>query len=336
MRNAKKLLSVLLALTLALGTAAAGVGGLPLRSSAAGTGKAIVLVTGGAADFIKGAQQSSVWFGNYMQSSADSKEPVKWRVLSNADGKLFLLADQNLDVVQYYEHETSITWENSTVRSWLNGDFCSAAFSDAEHAAIPEDTVVNDNNPYYGTAGGNDTTDQVFLLSIAEATTAAYGFPEGYDSADTRKATNTAFVSAGGHTGTNGMYANGAADYWWLRSPGDSSNCAAFVTNYGFVADGGNHVDDDNIAVRPALNIHLNAVLFTSAPAGGKAGSGLTAVSDYDGAEWKLTLLDESRSDFTASACRLGDKWVITYSGATTGENEKISAMIVNGSGEVT
>lgn len=58
---------------------------------------------------LKGGQTSSVYFGNYQQSDAtgQTKEPVKWRVLANnenANGSLFLLADQNLDAYGSYEH----------------------------------------------------------------------------------------------------------------------------------------------------------------------------------------------------------------------------------------
>ena len=81
--------------------------------------------------------------------------------------------------------------EKSTMRSWLNGysaeqntggssgidytsdNFIGAAFSEKEQGAIADTTVVNDDNPTHGTEGGNDTTDKIFLLSIAEATTAA-------------------------------------------------------------------------------------------------------------------------------------------------------------------
>lgn len=59
---------------------------------------------------IKGAQKSSVYFGNYKQSSDGNgdylTEPIKWRVLQNADDKLFLLADKILDVY-YYHHNGS-------------------------------------------------------------------------------------------------------------------------------------------------------------------------------------------------------------------------------------
>ncbi len=34
---------------------------------------------------------------------------------------VFLLADKNLDVQRYNDTRTAVTWENCTMRSWLNG-----------------------------------------------------------------------------------------------------------------------------------------------------------------------------------------------------------------------
>ena len=341
MRFAKKGLSVFLAMLMVFGTFAVGGAGLALTASAAETGKAIRLVTNGAADFITGAQTSNVWFGNYMQSSADSKEPVKWRVLSNADGKLLLLSDQNLDVVRYNETSTSVTWETCTLRKWLNGydghpyddAFIGSAFNEKELSAVAESELENADNPRQGTSGGNNTTDKVFLLSIAEATNTAYGFTDN----GARLSTDTAYVAAGGHTGGNMYGGVGEPDSWRLRSPGIFSTGAASVDLYGFVFDIGSGVNYDRVAVRPAFNLDLKSVLFTSAAAGGKSGDGLTAVDEYTGSDWKLTFLDESRSDFTASfGGAQDDVYTISYNGATTGENEKISAMIVSGDGVCT
>ncbi len=71
---------------------------LPAAALAADTGKAIQLVSGGSAANIGGSQKDNVFFGNYFQSNGTTKDPVKWRVLSNAGGQLFLLSDQNLEV----------------------------------------------------------------------------------------------------------------------------------------------------------------------------------------------------------------------------------------------
>ncbi|MBO4913572.1 MAG: hypothetical protein J5449_00040, partial [Oscillospiraceae bacterium] len=305
--------------------------------------KTINLVSG-KADYIKGAQQTNVWFGNYMQSSADSKEPVKWRVLQNKDGKLFLLSDQNLDVVRYNEEFTPVTWADCTLRAWLNGypgnpyndSFIGSAFSEKELTAVADSAVENANNPSYNTPGGDDTTDKVFLLSIAEAKNTDYGFTDNYDTTDTRVSTNMQYVANGGHTG-GGMNGVGGADYWWLRSPGGNGLGAAIVNGGGTLNHSGINVDDYLVAVRPALNVDLGKVLFTSPAENGKQGDGLTAVGNYTGSDWKLTVKDECRSGFRARCTAIENGvYTIAYSGASTGDNEKISAVIVDADGVVT
>ena len=181
----------------------------PVTASAADGSKAIQLVDSGTAANIGGEQADNIYFGNYFQSNSTTKEPVKWRVLSNSDGKLFLLSDQNLDVKPYNSSSTGITWEKSTIRSWLNGyeasknnsgtdyssnNFIDAAFSGDEQVAIADTYVYNKKNPVYNTSGGNDTTDQIFLLSIEEADNRNY-FPNANGN-DSRKSTNTAYVAS--------------------------------------------------------------------------------------------------------------------------------------------
>ena len=93
------------------------IGLLPTSALAAGldTEKAIQLADSGTAANISGGQVDSIYFGTYQQSSNGSggynTDPIKWRVLSNSDEKLFLLSDQNLDVKPYNSSYTSITWE---------------------------------------------------------------------------------------------------------------------------------------------------------------------------------------------------------------------------------
>ena len=204
-----------------------------------------------------------IYFGNYWQNDTngdgkadqnDQKEPIKWRVLSVNGNDAFLLADQNLDAKPYNEKYTSVTWATCTLRTWLNDTFLSTAFTSAEQAAIKNTTVVNDDNPYYGTEGGENTIDKVYLLSIAEASNTAYGFNGefGTDS-ETRVATNTAYVAS------KGMNAVGEADCWWLRSPGGSSGRASRVSNDGYGYDAGTFVTHGYYAVRPALHLNLSS-----------------------------------------------------------------------------
>ena len=205
-----------------------------------------------------------IYFGNYWQNDTngdgkadqnDQKEPIKWRVLSVNGNDAFLLADQNLDAKSYNEEWEDVTWATCTLRTWLNDTFLNTAFTSAEQAAIKNTTVVNDDNPYYGTEGGENTTDKVYLLSIAEASNIAYGFNgEFRTSSETRVATNTAYVA-----GKDGMSAVGEADWWWLRSPGNYSDNASIVYDDGYGTPLGTNVSFDSGAVRPALHLNLSS-----------------------------------------------------------------------------
>ena len=352
----KSRLRLLCLLTALLGLFGAGQtwAGTPTTSGTSSTHRGAV-VDGTAAN-IGGRQADNLYFGTYQQSSDGNGgyniDPIKWRVLENADGQLFLLSDQNLDVFQYHTDWESVTWEKSTMRSWLNGygasentggdsgtdytsdNFIGAAFSEKEQKAIAETTVVNDDNPNHNTDGGNNTTDKIFLLSIAEASNSSYFADDA-----SRISTNTAYVVDGGKIGGD-MYSAGKGDWWWLRSPGSSDHSAAGVAGNGDVDNAGVYGDKEDRAVRPAFHLDLNSVLFTSAAAGGKSASGmdsgLTAVGDYDGNEWKLTLLDDSRSFSVTETTVSGDRGTtvtLHYSGATNGTNEYISVLLTDEQG---
>ncbi len=200
-----------------------------------------------------------IYFGNYYQSNSSTKEPIKWRVLSVNGNDAFLLADQNLDAKPYNEKFTDVTWATCTLRTWLNDAFLNTAFTSAEQVAIKNTTVVNDDNPYYDIEGGENTTDKVYLLSIAEASNTAYGFNgEFRTESETREAKNTAYAKeCGALTSTSTEYEGNG--YWWLRSPGIISGSASIVFDDGYGLGNGGSVILDNVAVRPALHLNLSS-----------------------------------------------------------------------------
>ena len=134
----------------------------------------------------------------------------------------------------------------------MNGTFLSSAFTNAEQAYIPTVTVTADKNPKYSTSAGNNTQDQVFLLSITEV--------EKYFSTDNdRMCVPTAYAIAQGAWTSDSYSVGGAATcWWWLRSPGDSGG-AAVVGDGGSVYYNGCYVNDGSVCVRPALWINLES-----------------------------------------------------------------------------
>lgn len=299
---------------------------LSLTAYAAGTGKNLQLTAGD----ISGAQASSVYFGKYNQSSNGAGEyiiePIKWRVLSNSGSQLFLLADQNLDCKQYHGVRTNVTWGQCNLRTWLNGesngDFKVDAFSTDERSSIADSTVVTD---------GRKTTDKIFLLSSEEVGNDTYGFTNK----ESLIATSTAYAKKqGAHSGD-----------WWLRSPGSQgSDHAAVVHSGGGVTWGGYPVTNGGYAVRPAFNLNLSSIIFTSAAVGGKSSgtvgvAALTAPAAYTGTEWKFTVLDKGRSFLAqrtdSGNVTAGNNISISYTDATVGVNEYVSAILLNSSEEL-
>ncbi len=218
-----------------------------------------------------------IWFGNTNGDGKvdknDKKTPIKWRVLSVEGDDAFLMADKNLDCQRYNDTDTDVTWETCTMRSWLNGygaesnkdgkdysgnNFLDNAFSADEQSAIRTTNVVNHDNPEYGTEGGNDTMDKVYLLSLDEVENPSYGFGSHNSTSATRVAVNTAYTAGGGEV-DGCMSSAGKAGAWWLRSSGYDSDYASCVDDDGFVCADGYYVDNSDDGVRPALHLNLKA-----------------------------------------------------------------------------
>ena len=127
-----------------------------------------------------------------------------------------------------------------------------------------------------------------------------------------------------------------ASSFWWLRSPSELSNAVAFVDGNGGIRYDGLYDFRSEWGVRPAFNLNLNSVLFTSPAVGEKPDGGLTKVPEYSGNEWKLTLLDNSNNFAVtekAVSAASGDTVTLNYTGASAGINEYISAIIADNSG---
>jgi surface protein len=240
----------------------------------------------------------------------------------------------------------SENWGGASGTDYSNDSFIGDAFAAKEQPAILETDVKNSKtdtytpNPDYSTEGGNDTMDKVFLLSLAEAVNTTYGFTDN----NSRRSTNTAYVTGGGKIGSSGMYDVGKSDIWWVRSPGQYLYTAARVFINGSVNTDGDNVYNTGVAVRPAFNLNLGSVLFISAAAGGKAGDVgvLSEIGGYSGKEWKLTLLDDSRRGEdgfqvmdTVVYGAPGSTVTLTYGNATVGNNEYISAILADGDGSL-
>ena len=195
-------------------------------------------------------------FGTYEQDNniSNGKENIKWLVLAKENNRVLVISDKALDCQPYNSSYTEeVTWENCSLRKWLNGTFLNKAFSTEEQAQIQNTTVSADNNPQYSTNPGNATTDKVFLLSINEV-------EKYFNSDEARKCAPTAYAKAqGASTNDTCKTPSGAATcWWWLRSPGDDQSSAAYVYFGGDVFELGNYVFSGLNAVRPAMWITID------------------------------------------------------------------------------
>ena len=141
---------------------------------------------------------------------------------------------------------SSVTWETSSLRSWLNDSFLKEAFSGEELALIATTQVSADKNPTYSTNPGNDTVDKIFIQSILET--------KRYFTSDSSRQ-----VHATDYAIAKGAYLGIDRNAWyWLRSPGFDSEKAAGVMTSGGVDDFGDDVYGDVCgSIRPSMWVNL-------------------------------------------------------------------------------
>lgn len=209
------------------------------------------LESGEDADAIKAQRESLIEFGNYT-----------WRILDVQDGKALIITDELIEERQYNVSRTTIVWENSTIRKYLNEDFLNQ-FSPSERERIE---YMQHDNPPYGRLGGKKTYDYVFLLSLDEAKRYFRTVPvEKTKFASEQEATKY-YQDKGSRTAVfaEGNDNAGIRNPWWLRTPGsearESWGTKANKKTYDLVMSvdwGGEEFYDrgveDDIGVRPAL-----------------------------------------------------------------------------------
>ena len=190
-------------------------------------------------DFIK--------FGKYRQSDkTDSARVIDWQILDKKDGKALVISKFALDGKKFHEVLEAATWETCTLRRWLNGEFISSAFSEAELAAIPTVTVAAHKNPTYDSYSGKPTEDKVFLLSVKEA--------------------NTYFKTnkAAACMPTTYAKSKGATEFgecrWWLRTIGEKTGRITYVNKFIGIDCKGEPNNSTGMAVRPAMWIDLGKI----------------------------------------------------------------------------
>ncbi len=199
-------------------------------------------------------------------------EPIKWRILTTSGNSAFIMSDIALDsfsiqpdrksenrdgLFAEYNNSTGVpdgtyanNWEYCFLRQWLNETFYNEVFNDLQKEIIKTmklDNSARSSNPndypkYYGygeKAGKNkfadqckDTDDKIFLLSLRDITTTAYGFNKDVlaeDPARNLQATDFAKLHGAPMNTNDKKYVT-----WYTRSPSPANGNQGYAT---FVLD---------------------------------------------------------------------------------------------------
>jgi hypothetical protein len=217
------------------------------------------------------AQQDSVGALGRTQTVIWGNNNNLWRVLEEKDGKTLLLSEKIIRTdMPYHDSATNVTWEHCSLRRYLNSnDFLNKFFTNEEREKIQATTIRNDDNKWYGTAGGNHTEDQIFLLSLDEVDK-YFGNSGDYEGKKRKKFENGKFSEDNNGNFLSNQYNESrqaklpdreTSGWWWLRSPGSLSDYAARVTRGGGVRVIGDSVyGADRVGgVRPAFWVDLKS-----------------------------------------------------------------------------
>ena len=307
----KRLLSILLTLCMVLCL-------VPITVFAAGGAKAIL--PGTSARSILKIDQSRLSFAGH-----------EWWVIgqktdeSNNAPIITLLAVNNDFGDVPFRTGSAVPFENSSRYSEDNGYYANNP-SDMSQWRKP--------NEYAG------STLQQKMVSLAEAIPEkeqAVIRPKDITKGITGQEVNAQKLWAFSQEDSIYLYRNSCkyAAKWWTRSSNEVYGYGSWTIHTDGRSGSALNVDYD-AAVRPAMELDLSSVLFISAAEYGKVADLTTPIAEYAGDEWKLTLHDSDRDDFTAKTVLVnGSVLEVEYKNAKVGDNEYISAVIKDADGSI-
>ena len=166
----------------------------------------------------------------------DGTEPIEWTVLATEGEFALLTTVYVIDVKCFNSVLERITYEDSTLRAWLNNEFYTIAFDNGEHALIIPTTHTLEDDTTEGIA----IVDRVFVLSESEVQKYLPGDKD-------RLCYPTEYAKMHG-----AMKNNGAAAYW-LCAPTTSRHKVVYVKSDGMIMGNGAYFDDKYIGIRPCI-----------------------------------------------------------------------------------
>lgn len=198
----------------------------------------------------------TILLGRYEQDGNlnNGLEAIEWIVIAiSNNNKALVISKYGIEGLKYNEEQIyGMTWEKSSLRSWLNNEFVNIAFSPNEQAVIAETFVENprtliipSNAPSYWVDAQNSTRDKIFLLSNEEYTNF---FPPN------NQQKGQCYVTPFVHSQRDVDVSISGTAWWWLRSPGMRGGAhASFVNSLGNLQTEGYLIALEPAAVRPAF-----------------------------------------------------------------------------------
>lgn len=188
----------------------------------------------------------------------------EWRVLDIQDNTALLITEYIIEQRAYHEAYKDITWADCSIRKYLNGDFYDKFDVNDKERIIP---VLNKNpdNQWYGSKGGADTRDNIFLLSLEEV---CKYFGNSLSKLQNRGKNQRYWFERKDENNSKRLARLQDKEWcwwWWLRSPGRVNVKAVYIFGTdGNIGIQGNNILKGNISdgkctggVRPALWIKL-------------------------------------------------------------------------------
>lgn len=212
-------------------------------------------IAASGADIKTGTEDETFFLlGHYEQDgdTSNGAETIEWQIMRWEKDRVLLVSRFCLDYQSYTPYYQSVegcpTWAESSLRTWLNTEFLSTAFTAGEQEKLLTTTVTT----IQPDGGQVVTEDTVFLLSDSEVREL---FATEADAA----ASPTAYARRkdevqGEDTDAYASDALRPAVSWWLRST-DGGNHPDAVWNTGAVGEGFRSYEPDYI--RPAVWITL-------------------------------------------------------------------------------
>lgn len=188
-----------------------------------------------------------------------------WRILDIKNNAALIITEHIIEQRAYHDAYKDITWADCSLRKYLNGGFYDKFNATDKSRIIP---IINKNpdNQWYGSKGGVDTQDNIFLLSIEEVVCQYFG--DSSSKLQNRGKNQRYWFERKDENNSKRIARlegkNGGIWWWWLRSPGRVNIKAVYIHGDGNIGIQGNNILKGNISdgectggVRPALWLNI-------------------------------------------------------------------------------